>query len=158
MTWGGRITSRWRRNPSFAGLSPWGSTRIHRHQLRVGKFRLHIRQDFLMVRNAQTWDRLRWTRGSNLYEFATAVLIDYHAWRGKGVVLKLQKLSFYGSGGWKSDIRCRQGWGLLRPPLLGLEVGFFSPCSLCEAMSQCPLCIRTPVIQDYSVFITPLFD
>lgn len=48
-----------------------------------------------MVRNAQTWDRLRWNRVSNLYEFARAVLTKYHTLG----VLKQQKLSFCGSGG-----------------------------------------------------------
>lgn len=58
-----------------------------------------------MVRNSQTWEGLRWNRVSNLYDFVRAVLTENHT-LGE---LKQQKLSFYGSGGWKSEVRCRQG-------------------------------------------------
>lgn len=77
-----------------------------------------------MVRNAQTWDGLVWNKVSKLYEFARAVLTEDHTL----MVLKQRKLSFCGSGGWKSETRCRQGWGPLSPPP-GLGDGHLLPVS-----------------------------
>lgn len=64
-----------------------------------------IKQDFLMIRNAQRWDRPHWTRESTFYYFARAAVTEYNRLGS----LNNRNLFLPSSAGWMSELKVSTG-------------------------------------------------
>lgn len=98
--------------------------------------------------------------GWRLYQFGGAAVTKCHT---LGDSDNKSELS-HGSGGWKSQARCQQGWllmravreGLFQDSLLRERKWPLSACTSCVSVSNCFL--RTPVISDQGLLQESLFN